>query len=247
MSPKKSDKKRTLVELYEDPEVSGGLGGVKRFASTHRLPVQRVKRELESSLAYTLHKPRRQRFPTAPVVVFGIDEQWAADLVEVQKLAQYNKGVRYLLTVVDVFSKYAWVKPLPNKTGKEVQKAFAAIFKEGRKPLTIQTDDGKEFYNKTVLDLFSKHKIHHFSTLGDTKANVVERFNRTLKERLFRFFTAQNTLNFKQALPAVVRGYNASIHSSTRPGDVVEQCRGVGNDVWEAVETGARCELQGGR
>ena len=169
---------------------------------------------MEGSLAYTLHKPRRKRFPTAPVVVYGIDEQWAADLVEVQKLARYNKGVRYLLTVIDVFSKYAWVRPLPNKTGKEVQKGFASIFKEGRKPASIQTDDGKEFYNAVVSEFFKRNNVHRFSTLGDTKANVVERFSRTLKECLYRFFTANNTLDCKHALPAVVRGYNASPHSN---------------------------------
>ena len=109
------------------------------------------------------------------MVVFGIDEQWAADLVEVQTL-RYNKGSRYLLTVVNVFSKYAWVRRLPYKTGEQVKKAFVDIFKEGCKPLNIQTDDGKEFCNKTVSDLFETHNINHFSTHGDTKSSVVERF-----------------------------------------------------------------------
>ena len=189
----KDESKLPLTARYEDPEVRGSLGGVRRFALAHRVPLQRAKRELEGSLAYTLHKPRRKRFPTAPVVVYGIDEQWAADLVEVQKLARYNKGMRYLLTVIDVFSKYAWVRPLPNKTGKEVQKGFASIFKEGRKPASIQTDDGKEFYNAVVSEFFKRNNVHRFSTLGDTKANVAERFNRTLKERLYRFFLRQTT------------------------------------------------------
>lgn len=208
-----SKKKRTLQELYEDPEVQGSLGGIKRFASENRIPISKVKKALEGSLAYTLHKPRRKNFPTAPVLVFGIDEQWVADLVEVQTLSRYNKGTRYLLTVIDIFSKYAWVCPLKKKTGDEVQKAFLSIFKEGRKPLRLQTDDGKEFYNKTVQSFLKKHGIVHFSTQGDTKASVAERFNRTLKERLYRFFTAKNTLNYQTALPAVIKGYNASPHS----------------------------------
>ena len=207
-------KKRTLQELYEDPNNPGSLGGVKRFAQVNRIPRKTAQEALESSLAYTLHKPRRRKFPTAPVLVFGIDEQWAADLVEVQNLQKFNKGIRYLLTVVDVFSKYAWVRALINKTGAEVEKAFRSIFKEGRKPLRLQTDDGKEFYNKTVQTFLKKEKVHHFSTQGDTKASVAERFNRTLKERLYRFFTAHNTLDFRQSLPAVVKGYNASPHLS---------------------------------
>ena len=95
--------------------MTGSLGGAKRFANEHRLPVSGVKEALEGSLAYTLHKPRRKNFPTAPVMVYGIDEQWAADLIEVQTLKSYNKGYRYLLTVIDVFSKYAWVRPLKER------------------------------------------------------------------------------------------------------------------------------------
>lgn len=147
------------------------------------------------------------------MLVFGIDEQWAADLVEVQTLSRYKKGTRYLLTVIDIFSKYAWVRPLKKKTGDEVQKAFLSIFKAGRKPLRLQTDDGKEFYNKTVQSFLKKNGIVHFSTQGDTKASAAERFNRTLKERLYCFFTAKNTLNYQTALPGVIKGYNASPHS----------------------------------
>lgn len=148
------------------------------------------------------------------MVVFGIDEQWAAELVEVQTLAKYNKGARYILTVVDGFSKYAWVRTLKKKTGDEVVKAFTSIFREGRQPQRLQTDDGKEFYNSKVQTYLSKEKVHHFSTKGDTKASVVERFNRTLKERLYRYFTAKNTLKYGEALQAVVRDYNRTPHSS---------------------------------
>lgn len=208
------EKKRKLQALYEDPEEAGSLGGVKRFAQLQKVPLAQARKALQSSLAYTLHKPRRQNFPTAPVVVFGIDEQWAADLVEVQTLAKYNKGVRYILTVVDVFSKYAWVRTLKKKTGDEVVKAFTSIFREGRQPQRLQTDDGKEFYNSKVQTYLSKEKVHHFSTKGDTKASVVERCNRTLKERLYRYFTAKNTLKYGEALQAVVRDYNRTPHSS---------------------------------
>ena len=116
--------------------------------------------------------------------------------------------------MVDVFSKYAWVRPLTRKTGVEVEKAFESILKEGRKPLRLQTDDVKEFYNKTMKAFLRRHNILHFSTKGDTKASVVERFNRTLKERLYRYFTAKNTLDYKSALPDVVRGHNSTPHSS---------------------------------
>ena len=109
-------------------------------------------------------------------MVFGIDEQWTADLIKVINITKYNRGYRYLLTVVDVFSKHAWVEPIKNKTGKTVTEAFEKILKQCRTAIQLQTDDGKEFFNKTFQTLM-KHNIYHFSTSGDTKASVVERFN----------------------------------------------------------------------
>ncbi len=86
------------------------------------------QRILEHDLGYTLHKPTRRHFPTLRVKVYGPDEQWAADLVDVQQLKRHNKGVNYLLTVVDVFSKYAWVVPIKQKTGLQVASALTARF-----------------------------------------------------------------------------------------------------------------------
>ena len=127
---KKRKTKASLLSLYHDPEAEGSLGGVQRFASAQNISVRQAKRMLERDLGYTLHKPRRQRFPTLPVVVEGMDHQWVADLVEVQRLSKYNRGYRYLLTVIDVLSKYAWVQPLKAKTGIQLVKAFEKIFKQ---------------------------------------------------------------------------------------------------------------------
>ena len=214
MAPRKKHTPSWL-NRYHDPRAPGSLGGVQRFAKAHRLPLKQAQRVLERDLAYTLHKPRRRRFPTVPVVVGGLDDQWVADLVEVQPLAKYNRGLRYLLTVVDVLSKYAWVQPLKDKTGVALVKAFEKILKQGRRhPNRLQTDRGKEFYNRTFQRWLDEQGIHHFSTEGDAKASVVERFNRTLKERLYRYFTAANTLRFDDVLPELVQGYNATRHRS---------------------------------
>ena len=177
----------TLLKRYRDPQRPGSLGGLTRFVKANKINVKRAREVLERDLGYTLHKPRRQRLPTGPVVVFGIDEQWTADLIEVINIAKYNRGYRYLLTVVDVFSKHGWVQPVKNKTGKAETEAFEKILKNGdRKPINLQTDDGKEFYNKTFQDLMKRKGIHHFSTSGDTKASVVERFNRTLTNKMYK-------------------------------------------------------------
>lgn len=209
-------KDKALLEQYHDPESPGSYGGIERFAKENGISLKRAKQILEKDLGYTLHKPRRRNFPTLPVVVFGIDEQWTADLIEVVTISKYNRGFKYLLTVVDVFSKHAWVEPIKNKTGQAVTEAFEKILNQGRAPINLQTDDGREFYNKTFAQLLKRYDIHHFSTNGDTKASVVERFNRTLKQRMYRYFTTNNTLNFVPVLPALVKSYNRSYHRSIK-------------------------------
>ena len=86
------------------------------------------------------------------------DDQWQSDLIETQNIAKENKGIRYLLTVIDILSKYAWVQPLKDKKGPTVVKAFDQILKEGRKPLKLQTDKGKEFYNKDMTAMVKKEQ-----------------------------------------------------------------------------------------
>ena len=121
---KKLLKEQNLLKAYNDPAEPGSLGEVGRFACQHRLSYKETQKILQKDLSYTLHKPRRLgRFATLPVLVFGIDDQSVADLVEVQTLAKY-KGNRYLLTVIDVLSKYAWVEPCKSKTGVAVTEAF---------------------------------------------------------------------------------------------------------------------------
>lgn len=117
--------------------------------------------------------------------------------------------------MVDVLSKYAWVVPMKNKTGSEQKRAFESILKEGRKPLRLQTDKGSEFYNKTFQEYLRQKNINHFSTQSDTKASIAERFNKTIKNKLYRALTANATLTYLDFLPDLVKSYNASVHKAT--------------------------------
>ena len=94
-------------------------------------------------LAEELHKPIIRKFAKRQVVVKGVDEIWAADLVEMQRFSAWNKGIKYLLMVIDVFSKFGWIEPLQNKKGETVAAAFEKIFKSGREPRLLWTDRGK--------------------------------------------------------------------------------------------------------
>ena len=205
-----------VQELYEDPALEGALGRVEPFAKAHGLFRKQAEKELQSVLSYTLHKPRRKRFPTLPTMVYGRDEQRQLDLVDMQKLSKWNKGMKYLLTVIDVFSKAAWAEPIDNKGAKEMVSALERIKKrlQPRRPLRVQTDKGSEFYNAAVQAWFKKEGWDHFSTEGDSKASVVERWHRTLKQRMYRYFTAQNALKYLGALPQLINTYNTTYHRS---------------------------------
>ena len=112
-----------------------------------------------------------------------------------QQLSKWNKGYKYLLIVIDIFSKYGWIVPLKDEKGETVTKAFQQIFKEGDKPEYLWADKGSEFYNKHMKDLLDKHNIKLYSTENEEKSSVVERWNRTIKTKMWKQFTAHgNTM-----------------------------------------------------
>ena len=145
-----------------------------------------------------------------------IDQVWCSDLVEMQQFSKWNKGFRYLLMVLDVFSKYGWIVPLKDKKGETVAEAFKTIFKEGRKPQYLWTDKGKEYYNKHVKELLDKNKITLYSTENEEKSSVCERWNRTIKSKMWKQFTVQGNTQYLDMLPKLVKQYNNTKHSSIK-------------------------------
>ena len=111
----------------------------------------------------------------------GIDEIWAADVIDMQAFSKNNNEIKYLLTVIDIFSKFVWIIPLKRKTGQEVANAFWRILKE-RRPSKMWVEKGREFYNKDVQKL-----VELYSTENEEKSCVIERFNRTIKEKMFKY------------------------------------------------------------
>ena len=133
-----------------------------------------------SLLAAEVHKPVKRNFPKRRVLSNGIDEIWAADLVEMGKFSKWNKGIKYLLMVIDVFSKFGWIEPLKDKRGESVTEALKKIFKAGRHPRLLWTDKGTEFYNSNFKRLLKEHDITLYSTENKEKSSVVEQWNQTI-------------------------------------------------------------------
>ena len=153
------------------------------------------------------------RFKGNRVIFNGKDEQWQADLVDVQALKNGNDGYRFLLTMIDVLSKYAWMLPLTDKTGKSMVDAFDTIFKKDGGVLErLETDAGKEFLNKDFQQFLASMDVRHFVTYYETNAQIVERLNRTMKNLMWPYFTYQNRQLYVEFLPALVENYNKAYH-----------------------------------
>ena len=167
-------------------------------------------------LVKELHSPVRKNFPRLKVIVKGLDECWQADLIDMKAHSTVNRGFKYILTVIDILSKFGFAQPLKSKEGSEIEKAFVVIFKTGRIPKKIQTDLGTEFYNAKVEALFQKYNIKLYSTYSPLKASIGERFNRTLKSKLYRLFTLKGSYKWVDELANVVAEYNRTKHRTIK-------------------------------
>ena len=147
----------TLNEIYYDPKT--GYSSIDELKRRSGINKRDVTNFLQHQETYTKHKPANARFPMRKVVTHGPRHQWQADLCDMRSLATYNDGVNYILTVIDVLSRYAYALPIKNKTGDYVTEAFEKLFKDGGPPQLLQTDKGTEFINKKTQGLFTKHGV----------------------------------------------------------------------------------------
>ena len=156
-----------------------------------------MSNDWSQQLAEELHKPITRNFRKRRVISYGVDKIWAGDLVEIQKFSKWNKGVKYLLTVIDVFSKYGWIVPLKDKKTESVSSAFDRIFKKSkRKPEMLWTDKGSEFISKHFKEFLKKNKIKLYHTENEEKSSIVERWNKTMKNKMWKMFSANNNTVF---------------------------------------------------
>jgi hypothetical protein len=147
-------------------------------------------------LADELYKPVRRHFRKRRVSVRGTDAVLAVDLIDMQRCARDNDNFKFIPAVIDVFSKFGWMRALKNKTGVELANALNDIItNSGRKPMQVWCDRRTEFYNKHVEKL-----VDLISSENEEKSYVVERWNLTMKQRMFKYFTASNTCRYVDVL-----------------------------------------------
>ena len=158
-----------------------------------------------------------RNFSKRSVISNGIDEIWAVDMVDMQKFSEWNKGVKYLVMVIDLFSKYGWIKPLRDKRSETVSKAFDEMFETSkRKPKILWSDKGSEFINKHFKEFLKKKDIKLYHTENEKKSNVVERWNKTIKNKMWKMFSANNNTVYWDKIDKLVDDYNKTRHSSIK-------------------------------
>jgi len=176
-----------------------------------------VKNWILSQDVYTIHRSPKLKFERNPIVSRNIDHTWQADLIDVPK-PNKNKNFKYILMVIDNLSKYGWAKPLKNKKGITVKRSFIQIFNESkRKPHILATDAGREFTNRDLKKYLKWRKIKQLIVKDSTKATVVERWNQTIKQKIFKYlYLSKDNNGFIDKLDEIVNSYNNSIHSRTK-------------------------------
>ena len=145
------------------------------------------------------------------------DNIWGVELADMQSLSRYNKGFKYLLCVIDLFSKYAWVISIKDKKGTSIVNAFKKIISKGqRKPNKISVDKGSEFYNQSFKDFLKINNIEMYSTFDEGKSVVGERFMRTLKNKIFKHMTTISKNVYIDVLNDIVNKYNNTVHRTIK-------------------------------
>ena len=211
-----------LKKIYTDLRNPASFSSPYRLYSeakkiNSKIKLKDVMNWHETQKSYTLHRRLKTKFERRKVLTRGVQYQYQADLVDYAKLKRDNSGYTFILSVIDCFSRLAFAIPIKRKTGEEVAAALRRAFDNMGDPKKLHTDQGKEFYNRHVKELLQERGVHHFSTFQDVKAQIVERFNRTLREAILQYMTDRQSLRYVEALPDFLYGYNSRPHSAIHP------------------------------
>ena len=208
---------RRLKRWYTDPALPGSFQGVdKIYHGTQAEGLDVNRRDIEDTLrkeeSYTINRKIVRKFPRNRVIVSGFDALWESDLADLTLIAKANDGYKYVLVIIDVFSRYMWMRPLKTKHAKEIVRAFKSVLAEGRQPRSLRTDSGSEFRNGVVVTYLKNEGIHHYTTHNETQANYAERVIKTIKSKIYRYLIKNNTQRHIDVLEALGESYNKTKH-----------------------------------
>ena len=210
-----------MENIYYDISHPAGFGGINRLHVSTKQPKTRVKRYLDSQPVYRTFKVPKKKFKRAKTIVPSIAVQFQADLFDLQKLSSHNSNYKWILVVVDTFSRYIKCQPLKNKTGEETARGLDKIFGEYKTENKLApysafgTDGGNEFYNKFANLIYKKYNVAHFLLRGPIKCSFAEISGRYIVERLHKYMMYKKTKRWVDALPLAVQATNKRKNKKT--------------------------------
>ena len=211
-------KQKKFFDKYYDFSNPGSFSGISGFRKNNpEFKNKHITPYLKGTPTYTYHKQYVRKFPRNKFYAEKIDHMWQIDLIDLSSIRNkfYSQNYGFALTCIDAFSRYAWVEPMKNKTAEESKKALERIIAKGRKPAIIYSDGGSEF--KGVFEKYCQENqiiIIINQNAPHIKAAIVERFNRTIKQKMWRVFTYLGKKHYSNILQKLVDSYNNSFHRS---------------------------------
>lgn len=224
-----ADVNNVLKNIYYNLDCPASFSTVQKLydACNRKISKEKIADWLSGQLTYTLHKPRKINYKRNPYILDNINYQLQADLIDMMSLSDENDGYKYILIVIDAFSRYIRVRPLKTKTSKEVLDGLKSIFEElDEAPYQLLTDRGKEFFNSKVDNFLVSLNVKHIAPSDDTfKCAIVERAIRTYKEILFKVLTSKFSLRYIDIVQKIADTMNARVNRSINkaPKDVNPQ------------------------
>ena len=231
-----------LHNLFYDVSSPASYGGKTTLyyhakRKNPKITLQNVENFLEAQHTYSKHKQVKRVFDRNQVIPTGLDSHWQADLCDMKVLRKLNEKQNYILTAVDVLSKYGFAATIPDKTPAATWKGFQKIMKRsGRKPWNLMVDKGLEFRGLFEEEAAKNDINLHVSTSPIIKAPNVERLNRILKVRLWKYFTANKTVIYSKVLQKIMNGINERYCRiiKMKPSEVTYKNE---NEIWELLYT----------
>lgn len=225
-----SKREALLRSLYYNPAAPGSYSSASRLLKAAQKKAKQTKKrglkldkaKVQTFLAgedtYTLHRPVRRKYERRRVVVSGALSQFQSDLVDMSAWEEENDGYRWLLMTIDCFSKMGWAIPVKRKDAKQMVPAFQKLLEEKTPPPDkLQTDKGTEFTNKAVQAYLKKKKVTWFASEDDyIKAGVVERLNRTIQGKMWKYFHHRKNHRWVDVIDRLMTSYNRTYHSSIK-------------------------------
>ena len=201
-------------KIASDPKYQRGLASMFYNLFDKKFSGSGVANKPNYQPVNELHRQIIRKFKRRKVYSSFRDNIWGVDLADMRSLSKHNKGIMYLLCVIDTFSKYAWFFPLKDKRGITIVNAFREIISKGRKPNKIWVNQGDEFYNNLFKRFLKTNSIEMYSTYNEGKSVVAERFIRTLENKIFKYMTAASKNVYFDVLDSVVNKCNNTVYRS---------------------------------